>query len=193
MTETSFRLIEDFVDKLREHEWLENAWFIYIAESNTGIASGSHALLLANRLNVHCLRQKPDGDPGVNTDFKAKAEYAVMLAARLREDSICFMKDFICIHSQGGDYANKRTWIKNELGAQLKRARAVAAKNTNNGITASKVGWSAKCNEQGIATPGLNDDLAMALAIVVSVSTQFIAGTLGAENYHMFKNGIPGR
>lgn len=181
----SDRMVLNFIDKLRQHEFFRTAWFIYMCESNTGTTSGHHATLLSGKPKVYCVRERSDRDAGVLTTFETKQQYAKCLEKALKDPALCFMEDFICVTMKSGQFSAKRQWLQEELLAQLLRSQRVAAKLNNNGIIATRVGWTAKCKPDGTPSNSFNDDIAVCLGLNLHYSARFLSHTLRID-YDMF-------
>ena len=176
--DTRDRMVVNFVDKIREK--FPTSHIIYMCESNTGQESGNHWQLLRGKLNVHCLKEKADRDPGVNTNYENKQEFALMLRLRLQESALQFMKDFVCLETKNGQFEDQRAHLRQELCAQMKRCEPVQAKQVSV-LSNPKIGWSGK-GPNGT----LNDDLVLSLCIALYHGCRFEAGTIETVDYSRF-------
>lgn len=180
-------LVLEFVNRLRRHPWLVSAHFVYMCERNTGQESGHQAVLLARLPKIYCMQEKAGCNPGVWTDKYRKQDFATDLRYELLNNSICFMEDMVCCPPTEARIEERRTWVRRETCAQMRRARPLVGARSGTNSTVAFIGWSAKCNDQGQETKGLNDDLLMGLCINVYFAARFVQHQLPFVDYSVFE------
>lgn len=178
-------MLLEFVDKLRRHPWLRNAWFIYMCERNTGQVAGHQAILLKNHRQVYSMHEKAHDMPGVWTDKVRKQDFAHAVRFELESNSICFLTDFVCL-PQAGDEQARRKWLVTELATQMQRARLKPSLNAQNSVS-GYVGWDACSRDDGKKDPSLHDDLLLGICINVYFSVRFLHKELAFVDYRVFE------
>lgn len=169
-----------FIDQIRDDPYLQNAEIVYACENNNGLTSGLMEEVMTHVPNSRTVYEGPNKTAGIYTDPYKKNAYCQFLRQELDGDRIKFLRNFVTTHTM--PYNNRATsntaqgvattederrlLIRRELHQQALRARPNPRPYLTD-FNQRVISWSAKCNAEGQIVAGMNDDLLLALCIVI--------------------------
>ena len=137
--------MSSFIRRLTTDPWLETAYKIVATERNTGYVAGQIKEITDPIPRCYSLSTDPKKDPGVFTSPHNKNEFAVCLRHILESGGLFFLRNFVVAPAIRG-------------GPPSGEPESRDGKRRH-------VGWSAKCDEDGITNPNLNDDILITTAL----------------------------
>lgn len=158
--------MSSFIRRLTTDPWLQTAYKIVATERNTGYVAGQMKEITDPVPRCYSLSTDPKKDPGVFTSPHNKNEFAVCLRHILESGGLFFLRNFVVAPAiRGGPLEeDHREELVHEYLDQLRRAQPSGAPESRDGKR-RHVGWSAKCDEDGITNPNLNDDTLITTAL----------------------------
>jgi len=152
------KLLVSFITTLRKHPYLENAFFIFVAERNTGQESGHMAGWVLKQRLTYCIKQREDRNYGWWTGPNEKMAYAFEARRKLKSNAVFFLKDWVCTNPWVEKPEERHKMTRDKFFEQMNRYR-VDEETTKSGGTKSRI--SGKLNAEGKLQKGQNDDLFM--------------------------------
>ncbi len=156
--EDSIWFFQEFMSGLRKHPWIDGAWLMFAAETNTGHESGHLVTELKKMKRVYAIREKEDGEYGWRTDNKAKVHYAWSARAKMASDAVFLMKDLVCKNPWVEKEDVRRQKVVEKFYDQMSRYQIVELAQ-HSAATPARVTTSGKVNQEGRIQAGKNDDL----------------------------------
>jgi hypothetical protein len=182
-----------FFGALRRHAWLQNSWFVFVCERNTGRESGhiANCVLRNNIGRTMCVRMKEGRDYGVWTSFTMKSGYAAAGRARINDRSVRFMAEHVCTNPFARSSATAkdiRDASREELFKQLSTVREVATSPVS-AFQQQKFSVSGKVGEDGKIVRGQNDDLAMVFMMACYYVSMLLERRIPFLDYNLLERG----
>lgn len=176
------KLLCSHIETIRRNEFLKHAWIVFIWERNTAFESSHQWEMVRHYPKTYALYQHakpkskargtPNENPGVFTDYYYKNQYAMALSSFLKNRSIRYMENCISA-APWRPAASAFAETKAELESQLQRCRPTGTLPTVD-TRVPRLGWSGKTGADGQISPGLNDDLAVCLAMTTYWTNRII-------------------
>jgi len=175
--EKAEQLLRSHFEAIRQDPFLKQAYLIVIYEKNTGYESGHHWKIVEEYKPSHVVFQKnvdadkaidtADQDPGIDSNFFLKNQYARVIGEALRKRIIYFYCNWVCANPWTKPYSTRRALAKKNLLSQLANCRlklpAMDPARAQLGAATPRITWSGKIGPDGKPVHGQNDDLAMSL------------------------------
>lgn len=152
-------------------------------ERNTGYESGRLAAkFLSNWPNTYCIKEKTSSfDYGWWTSHTSKNEYSQQLWIKMAEGAIYYMDGLICINPWMDALSRKERTVK-EFEEQCSRFQAVQKPNKNP-FQAPSMTTSGKVDHEGKLQEGVDDDMAMNLAMNLCVTMKIQTRSIPGVDY----------
>lgn len=182
----------DFLEQVRLHPFLKDAWIIYIGESNTGQVSASHGVVIQEMDKADYIKDELAQDAGVWTTRERKVAYLVSAREEFSRRGLPFIKDPVILSDDTMSEESRYDWLHKQLFKQIRRVKPIASMN-NSQMTPTFESWSAKMGEDGKPSKTLNDDLVFALFMTIFWMTKFLAGELSEMNMSKYNALFPSR
>ena len=172
------QLLRSHCAALRRDPFLQKAWLVVVYEKNTGFESGHNwkitddfqpaYSIFQNKVDSDKARDTADQDPGIDTNFYLKNEYARVLNEALRQSKIYFYRNWVCANPWLRPMDSRKAITKKALIVQLANCRlqlpSMDPSRARVGVTLPKITWSGKIGSNGKEVHGQNDDLVMSAA-----------------------------
>lgn len=178
-------LFDKFCDGIFNHPWLRthSTKKLLTVELGTGQESGRFAARFQKRPASYCIREKPGAkNYGWRTTAFSKNAYTQQLWTKMGEGAIFYLDDMVCVNPWLPEDSRREKTV-NEFEAQLARFKVVTKKNANP-FAPGSVTTSGKVGEDGNLQQGVNDDMAMALAMNLYITLRMQTRTIPGLDYN---------
>ena len=162
--------------------WLRDSVKVLTVERGTGHESGRLAEAFLRRSNSYAIREKRGSEEyGWRTTSHSKNAYAQALWMKMAEGAIAYMRDMVCTNPWQ-DATSRAEKARFELESQIGRFQVVQ-KEMNDPFSQPRTTISGKVGVDGKLQKGINDDLAVALAMGIYVTMQLIFRRIPTVDY----------
>lgn len=173
-----------FCDALFEHPWLNSSYTkkVLTVERNTGYESGRLAGRFLKRPNTYAIKEKPASyDYGWWTSAQSKNEYVNQMWIKMAEGSIYYLDSLVCVNPWL-DELSRRERTVTEFEAQVSRFQNVVKRNKDP-FQKPSVTKSGKVDHEGKLQQGVDDDMAMTLAMNLYITMRLQTRSIHGIDY----------
>jgi len=175
--------VTGFVDAIRAHPQMQNAWIIFCCERNMAHEAGFLTEPVLKHRNTVAIAQHDVNDYGWWTDLQTKVQAAYKARHCMAMESVGYMKDFICTNPWL-DPKTRRQITKAKFEEQLKRYKPVVT-NPKDPHSTPKVTVSGKTNKEGKVSGTFNDDLMSTFCLNVYLMEMLLLRKIPNFNYQV--------
>jgi hypothetical protein len=176
---------ERFCDAIFEHPWLSSraTHKVLTVERNTGFESGRLAKMFLRRPSTYCVKEKPAShDYGWWTSAQSKNEYTQQMWIKMAEGAIYYLDTMVCTNPWQ-DALNRRERTVKEFEEQIARFQVVNKANKNP-FQKPSITTSGKVGHDGTLQQGVDDDMAMSLAMNLYITMRIQTRTIQGVDYN---------
>lgn len=177
-------LFDRFCDGVFAHPWLSSAATtkILTVELGTGYEAGRFAARFLRRPRAYCIREhRSSADYGWRTTKISKNQYTQQLWMKMAEGAIYYLDDMVCANPWLDETSRRERTVK-EFEEQVSRFQTIH-KTSANPFAEPSVTTSGKVGHDGTIQQGVNDDMAMSVAMNLYITLRVQTRSIPTINY----------